>query len=214
MNKLILSLFMFLLVSFTVAGQATVKDTAVKAGTAIKPQIIDNSLKGQYQSLMYRSKSYYGAKLIVPARLTSFYNSVADSIRKERAGSKAAQNKINAQAQTIDTLNNQIKAKESALESSNSKSDDISFLGISFSKSSYNTIVWSIIGVLALGLIFVTGRSAKNIQEAKYRSELYEEISKEYQTYKTKSNEKEKKLARELQDERNKLDDYKNKGLS
>jgi hypothetical protein len=213
MNKLILSLFMFLLVSFTVAGQATLPDTAATAGATPKTQVIDNSLKGQYQSLLYRSKSYYGAKLIIPGRLTTFYNNVADSIRKERAGSKTAQNKIKAQAQIIDTLNTQIKAKESALESSNSKSDDITFLGISFSKSSYNTIVWSVIVVLALALIFVIGRSAKNIQEAKYRSELYEEISKEYQTYKTKSNEKEKKLARELQDERNKLDDYKNKGL-
>ena len=192
MNKLILSLFMFLLISFAVAGQAVVPDTAVKTGAAVKPQIIDNSLKGQYQSLLYRSKSYYGAKLIVPARLTAFYNSVTDTLRKERAGSKTAQNKIKAQAQTIDTLNSQIKAKESALESSNSKSDDITFLGMSFSKASYNTIVWTIIAVLAAGLIVVIGRSAKNIQEAKYRSGLYEEISKEYQTYKTKSNEKEK----------------------
>jgi len=212
MNKLILSLSMFLLISFAVAGQAIPPDTAAADATR-KVQIIDNSLKGQYQSLLYRSKSYYGSKLIVPGRLTAFYNSVADSIRKERAGSRTAQNKIKAQAETIDTLNSQIKAKESALESSNSKSDDITFLGISFSKSSYNTIVWSIIVVLALALIFVIGRSAKNIQEAKYRSELYEEISKEYQTYKTKSNEKEKKLARELQDERNKLEEYKNKGL-
>jgi len=213
MNKQVFSLFMFLLISFSVAGQVTAPDTAQKPAAAAQVQVIDNTLKGQYQSLMYRSKSYYGAKLIVPGRLTAFYNSVTDSIRKERISSKTAQNKIKAQAQTIDTLNSQIKAKESALESSNSKSDDITFLGISFSKSSYNTIVWTIIVVLALGLIFVIGRSAKNIQEAKYRSELYEEISKEYQTYKTKSNEKEKKLARELQDERNKLEEYKNKGL-
>lgn len=213
MNKLILSLLSFLMISFAVAGQVAVPDTAATAGGTPKVQIIDNSLKGQYQSLLYRSKSYYGAKLIVPGRLTAFYNSVADSIRKERAGSRTAQNKINAQAKTIDTLNGQIKAKEDALESSNSKSDDITFLGISFSKSTYNTIVWSIITVLALGLVFVISRSAKNIHEARYRSELYEEISKEYQTYKTKSNEKEKKLARELQDERNKLEEYKNKGI-
>jgi hypothetical protein len=55
-------------------------------------------------------------------------------------------------------------------------------------------------------------RSAKHIHEAKYRSSLYEEISQEYQSYKTKANDKEKKLARELQDERNKLDELKNRG--
>jgi len=212
MNKLILSLLTALMISFSAVAQVPVPAPAA-ADTTTKAPMTDSSLKGQYQSLLSRSKSYYGAKLINPARLGAFYKSVADSIRKERSGSKTAQNKIKTQAQLIDTLNGQIQARESALKAANSKFDDIAFLGISFSKSTYNTIVWSIIIVLALGLIFVISRSARNIQEAKHRTELYEEISKEYQTYKTKSNEKEKKLARELQDERNKLDDLKNKGL-
>ena len=48
---------------------------------------------------------------------------------------------------------------------------------------------------------------------AKYRTELYDEISNEYQSYKSRTNEKEKKLARELQDERNKLEEYKTRGI-
>jgi len=202
------------LLIFLSLGTSIVQTTAQvikKADTTQKIRIIDPSLKGQYESLLYRSKSYYGAKLIIPGRLTAFYQNVADSIRKERASSKNAIIKIKEQAKTIDTLNSQIKGNESSLASSNSKLDEISFLGIPFSKSTYNTIVWSLIILLALGLTFVIIRSAKNISEAKYRTELYEEISKEYQTFKVKANEKEKKLARELQDERNKLDELKNR---
>jgi hypothetical protein len=208
MNRILpLLIFIFL-------GTLTVQSTAQivkRTDTLQKVRVVDPSLKGQYESLLYRSKSYYGAKLIVPGRLTAFYQNVADSIRKERAGSKNALLKIKQQAKTIDTLNSQIKGNESSLASSNAKLDEISFLGIPFSKSAYNTIVWSIIIVLALALAFVVIRSAKNISEAKYRSELYEEVSKEYQTFKVKANEKEKKLARELQDERNKLDELKNR---
>ena len=209
MNRILpLLIFLFLAASI---GQSTAQ-IVKKADTLQKARVIDPSLKGQYESLLYRSKSYYGAKLIVPARLTAFYQNVADSIRKERSSSKNAFIKIREQAKTIDTLNSQIKGNESSLANSNAKLDQISFLGIPFSKSAYNTLVWSIIIVLALALAFVVIRSAKNISEAKYRTELYEEVSKEYQTFKVKANEKEKKLARELQDERNKLDELKNRG--
>ncbi|MNR57583.1 hypothetical protein D3C85_1783930 [compost metagenome] len=55
--------------------------------------------------------------------------------------------------------------------------------------------------------MIVIARSAKNIKEAKHRTQLYNEVADEYQGYKSKAVEKERKLARELQDERNKLDE-------
>lgn len=209
MNR-VLPFLIFLLLSGTI-NQVAAQDTTAADSTK-KVQIIDPSLKGQYESLLYKSKTYYGYKLVNPARLTSFYKSVADSIKKERTSGKTVQTRIAGQAQTIDSLNKLIKGKESSLESSNSKADEISFLGIPFSKSTYNMIVWAIIIILAIAFAFVVISSGKNVHEAKYRTELYEEVSKEYQTFKVKANDKEKKLARELQDERNKLDELKNRG--
>ncbi len=191
---------------------APVNGTATADSTQ-QEQITDPSLKGQYEYLLSRSKTYYGFKLINPSRLAAFYKNVTDSIRSGRTSLKTIQAKVSQQTQTIAALNDQIKGKESSLASSNSKLDEISFMGIAFDKSTYNMIVWALIILLALSLAFVVIRSAKNIHEAKYRTGLYEEISQEYQAYKTKANEKEKKLARELQDERNKLEEYKNRGL-
>ncbi|MBB6500331.1 hypothetical protein [Pedobacter cryoconitis] len=207
MNKFLFPLLTFVMInlSFTPAGaQIKAPADSVKA---------DPSLRGQYEFMLSKSKTINGYKLINPYRLAGFYKSVTDSIRTERSSRKNQNTKIAEQAKTITDLNNQIKGKESSLASSNSKVNEISFLGISFSKGTYNTIVWSLITVLALAFAFVTIRSAKNIHEAKYRSGLYEEISQEYQAFKVKANEKEKKLARELQDERNKLDEYKNRGI-
>lgn len=174
--------------------------------------MVDPSLKGQYQLMLSKSRTLDGYKLINPYRLTSFYKSVTDTIRKERQGHIGAQTKIKEQAATIAGLNNEIKGKEASLATSNARLDQISFLGIPFDKGTYNTIVWVLIVLLAIALAIVTIRSAKSIQEAKYRSGLYEEIAQEYQTYKVKSNEKEKKLARELQDERNKLEELRTRG--
>jgi septal ring factor EnvC (AmiA/AmiB activator) len=171
----------------------------------------DPSLSGQYQFMLSKSKTLYGAKLINPARLSGLWKNVKDTINTERKQLIASKAKINEQQKAITDLKAQIEGKESSLASSNAKQNEISFLGIPFTKSTYNTIVWTLIIVLALALAFVVIRSAKHIHEAKYRSTLYQEIADEYQAYKVKANDKEKKLARELQDERNKFEDYRSR---
>lgn len=221
MKKLILPLLTVFILSasvFTISAQTATN--IAKAKPAITTQVpaqkaepIDPSLKGQYELLLSKSKSLYGSKLINPYRLSAFYKSVTDTLRTNINLLKTANSKIKEQEKAIADLNDEIKGNESSLATTNSKMNEISFLGIPFSKSTYNTIVWSLIVILALSFAFVTIRSAKNIHEAKYRSNLYEEISQEYQAYKVKANDKEKKLARELQDERNKLDDYKSRGV-
>lgn len=202
MKKSLFPILCFLLLS-AYAGAAARQDST----------LTDPSLKGQYQALLSRSKTMYSYKLINPYRLTAFYKNVSDTLHNERTARKNAQAKITELNSTIKALNDQIKGKESSLATSNSKVNEISFLGISFNKSTYNVLVWTLIILLALSLTFVTLRSAKNIQEARHRTGLYEDIFKEYQAYKVKANEKEKKLARELQDERNKLDEFKGRGI-
>lgn len=172
----------------------------------------DPSLRGQYQFMLSRSKTINGYKLINPSRLNSLWQSVTDTIRKERIELRKDRSKILEQQQTIANLQAEIKGKESSLNDSNAKLNEISFLGISFTKGNYQMLVWSIILILAIALFVVIARSTKNILEAKHRTQLYEEISSEYQAYKSKSNEQQRKLARELQDERNMIEEMKNKG--
>jgi hypothetical protein len=61
-----------------------------------------------------------------------------------------------------------------------------------------------------LAIVIIT--SAKYRHDAHYRIKLYDELSEEFHAYKAKANEKEKKLARELQTERNKLDELLGRG--
>jgi uncharacterized protein YlxW (UPF0749 family) len=201
MKKIILPIISAFLLSIGAQGQ-TVPDSAK----------VDPSLRGQYQLLLSKSKSLNGYKLVNPNRMSSFWQNVRDTLNTERKQLSNASRKINEQEKSIADLKTQISGKENTLASANAKVNEISFLGISFTKGRYNTIVWSLIVGLAAALTIIILRSAKHIHEAKYRSGLYEEISQEYQQYKTKANDKEKKLARELQDERNKLDELKSRG--
>lgn len=201
MRKIIFPILSFILLSFTIQAQVIVDSPAT-----------DSSLRGQYQLMLAKSKTINGYKLINPSRIAAFWKNLQDTLYTERKQFQTAKLKIKEQEKNVTELKAQISGKENSLASSNARVNEISFLGMSFSKSSYNSIVWTLIIGLAAALTFIILRSARYIHEAKYRSTLYEEISQEYQNYKTKANDKEKKLARELQDERNKLEEMKNRG--
>jgi hypothetical protein len=171
----------------------------------------DFSLNGQYQFMLSRSKNINGYKLINPGRLAGVWQSALDTLKKERGELKKVNAKLAEQGKNINTLQSEINGKETSLTTSNAKVNEITFLGIAFDKGTYHIIVWSIIIVLALALVIVIARSAKNIIEAKHRTQLYDEISTEYQAFKSKANEKERKLARELQDERNIVEELRSK---
>jgi uncharacterized protein YlxW (UPF0749 family) len=201
MKKITIFLFAMILLNLTLTAQIKLRDSVAP----------DPSLQGQYQLMLSKSKTLYGSKLVNPSRLSQFWQSVRDTIRTERKRSSTAQSQIAILQKEVSGLKSQISGTESSLAATNAQMDQITFLGIAFSKSSYNMTVWTIITVLALVLAIVFIRSAKSVQEAKYRSGLYEEISQEFQAYKVKANDKEKKLARELQDERNKMDEFRNR---
>jgi hypothetical protein len=201
MRKLISAFVAFLLVSGIF--QESIAQDSTK---------IDRSLHGQYLELLTKSKSFYGSKIISPDRLSIYWKNVRDTLNTERQQLRTTKAKVTQLQKDILELKGQVQGRETALSSSNQKLNQITFLGIAFEKGTYNTIVWTLIIILALALIVVIIRSAKHIHESKYRSTLYEEVATEYQSYKVKANDKEKKLARELQDERNKFEEYKTRG--
>ncbi len=172
----------------------------------------DATLNGQYKYMLSRSRTTAdGYKSIAPARLNELWKNVNDSLRKERAERKGLLQKFNEQGKTVNYLKTEISGKETSINSYSDKLNEIKFLGISFDKGTYNLMVWSIIGLLVIALIIVIATSGRKISEGNHRIQLYDEISEEYQTYKSKTVEKERKLARELQDERNKVAELESK---
>ncbi|HKG08841.1 MAG TPA: hypothetical protein VKB19_20390 [Pedobacter sp.] len=197
--KKILSTFTLLLMICFAANAQLVKDS-VKT---------DPTLTGQYQLLLSKSRSLDGYKVVNPDRLSIFWKNVRDTLATTRKRLIISREESRSYQNEIAQLKQQVTGTQTSLATSNARLNEINFLGIGFTKANYNIFVWGLITALGLALTIIILRSAKNIHEAKYRTSLYEEINQEYQNYKVKANEKEKKLARELQDERNKLEELK-----
>lgn len=170
-------------------ADSTVPQPALKAG--------DKSLYGQYQYLLTKVYSYQRPFI------DAIWKSYGDTLRGVRKQLKDANDKAAEQVKTITGLQAQVAAKEQAL----TQTDSISFLGIDMQKTTYNLIMWGLVLIMGAVAAIVIGRTGSYRKEAVYRTTLYNELEEEFKIFKTKANEKEKKLARELQTERNKLDD-------
>jgi hypothetical protein len=173
----------------------------VKPDTPVAVKV-DKSLNGQYQYLL--TKVYNYQKPFVDALWKNF----TDTLKNSRAQLKEAQAKLAEQTKTITSLQADVAAKEQLL----TQTDSISFLGIALPKSTYNMIMWGLVLVIGAIAAIVIARSGSAGREAAYRTTLYNELEEEFKTFKAKANEKEKKLARELQTERNKVDELSGRG--
>ncbi|MDP9076427.1 MAG: hypothetical protein M3O71_03305 [Bacteroidota bacterium] len=161
----------------------------------------DKSISGQYKYLL--TKTYH----VQEPFITSFYKNLKDTINVERRKREEAETKLAAQTKTANDLQSNVTEKEKSLEQSNARVNSVNFLGIYIDKSVYNLIMWGLVIALGATAAVVILRSGSHSREARYRINLYNELEEEFKTYKAKANEKEKKLARELQTERNKVDE-------
>lgn len=161
------------------------------------PVVTDKSLNGQYQYLLTKVYNYQ------QPFVAAFWKNVRDSINNNRRQLKEVNDKLAATNKSINQLQSNVTAHETEL----SKADSVDFIGISFSKNGYSTMMWGLVLVLGAVAAFVIFRSGSARSEAAYRTKLYTELEEEYKSFKAKANEKEKKLARELQTERNKVDE-------
>jgi len=169
--------------------------------TQAAPVNNDKSLNGQYQYLTTKFYNYQRPQL------SAFYKNITDTLRTLRQQLKTANGKLSEQGKTVQGLQADATAKEQILNEATSKKDAISLLGIEMSKSSYNLLMWGLVILFGAVAAVVVVQSGSARREAKYRTKLYDDLDEDYKTYKVKANEKEKKLARELQTARNKLED-------
>jgi hypothetical protein len=176
---------------------------AQTASDALKAD--NQTLRERYLIMKTKSQNYQDYKVIKENLLDSWWKIVTDSLQAKQAAirqSKADASKLQAElTQSMETL----KAKEGSMQDVVYASTHIKILGIDFDKGFFAGLVGVLI--LALGItiavmVYTLGVSRKNQKE---KADLAAAISAEYEEYKRKAMDKQTKLSRELQNERNKL---------
>ena len=174
----------------------------------IRAQQPGTSLSKQYEDVVAKAGSYQGFKEIKEKKLQVLWKNVSDSLQSGRQLLQEAQAQLLKNGQTVKQSGAGLAAAQLELEQSEARVNQVSLLGIYFEKGNYNLIMWGLVLLLTGGLAFAIYLSKKSVKEAHYRIGLFNDLSEEFQRHKTNSNDREKKLARELQTERNTMAEF------
>lgn len=162
------------------------------------------SLQGQMNQIFEKSNSYQNYKVIEKAKLNSLRQNVLDTISGLQSTIVNQQQDISARRKSIDSLNTELTLVSENLAQSQERENGIQVLGMLTSKSTYNTIVWSIILILSLVSAFFFYRYSISHGIIREANQKVEELESENENLRRTHLEREQKLRRELQDEINK----------
>lgn len=160
------------------------------------------TLDSQFILLNAQSRSqdaYF--KIIRKGNLDIIRKSVSDSIGRYKNEITSLKESALSHDSTVNSLEASVAQLSASLSEEQKKTASISFLGINFSKSSYHTMVWTIILVLLaafIGTLFAFRKAKVDTVESK---NTVDELQEELQTLRKKSIEREQQLKRQLLDE-------------
>lgn len=164
----------------------------------------ETSIDEKFSELISTSNSFKSYKVVDTEELTSLQNLTSKRITELKEEITASKEAALAYKQQIAKLKSEVEALETNLEKVTAEKDALTFLGMPFTKSSYKSIMWGIVGALVLALILFIIRFKKSNLHTKEARKNLAELEKEFDAYRAKSLEKEQRLGRLLQDEKNK----------
>lgn len=169
------------------------------------------SLSQQYQEMINKAESYNEYKVIKNSVLGEYNKAVQDSISQGKSTITTLETKVNEQASQIAQHSSKVSSLETQLAESEKLRNSLSFLGIPIGKGIYHSVVWVIIAGLALFSLFAYSSFIKGNIVTKKTQKDKELLEIQFEEYRKTSHDKQLKMARELQTERNLVEELKGK---
>lgn len=162
------------------------------------------SLSNQFDHLNYISKNNYDFKMVRKSNLEIVKRNVIDTVAKLHKEISSLKSSSSNYSSNTKNLQDSIQVLNDQLAQEKEKTESLSFLGINTSKAFYNTVVWTIIGILAVAtFIFLFSYRKAKVDTVEFQKTA-EQSQEEFATFRKKAMEKEQLLKRQLQDELNK----------
>lgn len=177
--------------------------SAQKASDALEND--DQTLRERYYVLKNKSQTYQDYKVIKENLLDGYWRIIEDSLRHNQATLREAYAEINNLNKELNENKAALQAKEESMQDVLYASTHIRVLGVDFDKGFFAGLMGAVIAALGLviAVIYYSMKLMKSNLDEKV--DLMNSISAEYEDYKRRAMDKQTKLSRELQNERNKL---------
>lgn len=205
----------FLLLGFNLVANAqeAVQSPQQKVSTVKpvpEPSFESYTLRQRFGLMKEKSQTFKDYKVIKESTLDGVWRIIQDSLKAKDGMLANSNQEIRKLQMSIAQMDSTIKAKEASVADVVFDSTHINVLGMNFGKGIFlTTIAILFIALSALaGFIFTRSKLlSHSLQEKKLAVNM---ITHEYEEYKKRAMEKQMKLSRELQDERNKIQSMRN----
>jgi hypothetical protein len=190
---------------FVVALFANTSFGQVVPSTATAPDPKTMTLQDRYVAMKKSSETFQDYKVIKEGILDGMWRVVLDSMKNQKSKFANASEVIAQLENEVATQKASVKQIQASMETVVYDSTHISFFGLSFTKSLFVTLVLLIVIGQLVAIGAITGKLKLMYTSMKEKIETVNLLSHEFEDYKKRALEKQVKLSRELQTERNKL---------
>jgi len=167
----------------------------------------ENDLENQFNTIYKKSNNYQEYKVVKKTALNSLKKNTLDTIALLEKNIETSSKEIETQKVIISNLTKEFETTKSDLAISKGKEEGIEIIGLMTSKSTYNTIVFLLIGILFFTILILLFKFKNSNSITKSTQLKLFETEEEFETYRHKTIEREQQLRRKLQDEINKNKD-------
>jgi len=164
-----------------------------------------HTLGERYLIMKSKSQSYGAYKVIKESTLDGVWKITQDSLEAKKKALVAAKGGIKDLQNQLDQKIAAVAAKDKSMAAIQYDSTHIEVIGIPMLKATFITVMAITIAALLLLLVLVIGRMKLQANALSERNLAVTALTSEFEDYKHRAMDKQTKLSRELQDERNKL---------
>ncbi|WP_165499081.1 hypothetical protein [Gramella sp. KN1008] len=164
----------------------------------------ETPVQDEFTKLIEESNNYQGYKVVDYDKLIGLRNTTRNYITELKEEIIVQKNTVDQQNDEIEKLKSELQSTQEDLKRVSEEKDALMFLGMPFSKGGYKAMMWGIVAVLVVILLILFFRYKSSHVATRDAKQKLNETEKEFDAYRTKALEKEQRLGRMLQDERNK----------
>lgn len=163
------------------------------------------NLNDQFREMRDKAETYNEYRVIKGTQLNTLWKSVQDTLQAYRSGLENRAAIVHELNVKLQELQSQLSNTEQMLTTAVERENTMNFLGWEVRKDFYNLIVWILIFLLGATAVAMSVRSHQHGKEAREAVDNLHQLEAEFEEFRRKSQEKQTRLARELQTERNRV---------
>lgn len=167
------------------------------------------TLNERYSLMKSKSQTFQDYKVIKEFVLDGVWKIVVDTVSGQKIRLAKSQEKISELEASLQSVEMTLKKEREASAEIVYDSIHISVLGIDFKKGTFLTLSIFVLAACVVMISFIAGRMRLMSVNMKEKIVIADLVTHEYEEFKRRALEKQTKLSRELQNERNKLEEIK-----